>query len=96
MIAPLAKKAHGFEPNGIRRIEQQLPELTAELKGILPNLNKSSLQSCLYALADIYVHYREMLSSNASEQGDECEGEGECVQVNHKAQHAALDYLIRV
>lgn len=96
VIAPLAKKAHGFEPNGIRRIEQQLPELTAELKGILPNLDKSSLQSCLYALADIYVHYREMLSSNASEQGDECEGEGECVQVNHKAQRAALDYLSRV
>ncbi|QHJ11651.1 hypothetical protein FX988_01886 [Paraglaciecola mesophila] len=92
VIAPLAKKAHGFEPNGIRRIEQQLPELASELQGILPHFDKASLQTCLYALADIYIHYREMLSSDTRVLGRE----GSTVHVNHKAQSAALDYLTAI
>ncbi|GAC22559.1 oxalate/formate antiporter [Paraglaciecola mesophila KMM 241] len=92
VIAPLAKKAHGLEPNGVRRIEQKLPELANELKGILPSMDKAELKSCLYALADLYIHYREMLSTDLASKGFDSEQ----VNVNQKAQTASLTYLANI
>ncbi|MBU2877563.1 aminoglycoside 6-adenylyltransferase [Aliiglaciecola lipolytica] len=60
VIGPLGMFNHGFEPNGLRKIEFKLPKLSQELVKTVAQNDRKSLFIALERLAEIYVSLRQV------------------------------------
>ncbi|MCC2615743.1 aminoglycoside 6-adenylyltransferase [Aestuariibacter halophilus] len=81
VIVPLAKKHHGLQPNGIRRVEELLPELAKKLQFTLATCNCNDLVSATEQLAALFVTYRDLLAQSES------------LARRETAQQRAMEYL---
>lgn len=61
VIAPMAKHARGLTPRGVRRVEQQVPELVAPLSATVAVHDRAACADAVRACVDLYRALREEL-----------------------------------
>jgi predicted nucleotidyltransferase len=58
VLGPLALQRNGFTPNGVRRLEQRLPEFAARLRGVVAGHDRASIGAALRTAIDLYRELR--------------------------------------
>ncbi|GAC16366.1 aminoglycoside 6-adenylyltransferase [Aliiglaciecola lipolytica] len=79
VIGPIAMANNGFEPNGVRKIENKLPLLAKQLNSTITPREKMPLFNALRTLVEIYISLRQ---ANLSQ-----------LELRDAAQQVALSYL---
>ncbi len=62
VIGPLAAKLNGQEPVGVRRLEQNLPDIAKQLETTVTSYSAVAVFNAIESLASIYIALRDQLS----------------------------------
>ena len=80
-LGPLALFVHGFEPSGVRKIEQKIPAFAQQLQSTLADYNQVSLFAALEQVCLLYRSLRDQYRKPDD------------FVVRHQAEHLAMKYL---